>query len=112
MPIARSATGAALQTAAAAHEPRTPFRSSTTASNFSDASPNTCGRGARNAGRGAACALETALEDDDRAQHLAALHLLERVLDLFDADRLGDEAVEVELAAQVEVDQHREVPRR
>jgi len=47
MPTARSETGAALQIAAAAQEPRTPFRSSTRASSFFDASPNTCRRGAR-----------------------------------------------------------------
>ena len=45
----------------------------------------------------------------DRAQHLAALHLVEGLLDAVERDRLGHEAVEVEPALQVQVDQHREV---
>ena len=48
-------------------------------------------------------------EDHHRAQHVAAVHLLERRLDVADADLLGDERVEVEPALLVEVDQHREV---
>ena len=52
-----------------------------------------------------------AQSDDDRAQHLAALHAGEGVLDLVDADGLADEAVEVEPSGQVEVDEHGEVPR-
>src|SRR5215211_2353372 len=50
------------------------------------------------------------VEHHDRAQHLAAVHLLERGLDVGKGDRLGDELVEREAALQVEVDQHREVP--
>ena len=49
------------------------------------------------------------LQDDDGAQHLAALHLVERLLDLVERDGLADEAVEVEPARQVQVDEHREV---
>src|SRR5262249_55948301 len=48
----------------------------------------------------------------DAAQDLAALHAGGGVLDFVDADGLRDEPVEVEAAGQVEVDQHREVPRR
>ena len=48
-------------------------------------------------------------EDDDRAQHLAALHLVERVLDRVERDGLAHEAVEVEAAREVQVDEHREV---
>ena len=48
-------------------------------------------------------------EDDDGAQHLAALHLVERVLDLVERDRLGHEPVEVEATLQVQVDERREV---
>ena len=48
-------------------------------------------------------------ERDDGAEHLAALHAMERRLDVVEADRLGDEAVEVEAALQVEVDEQREV---
>ena len=47
-----------------------------------------------------------------RAEHVAVVHLLERRLDVADADLLGDERVEVEPALLVEVDQHREVARR
>src|SRR5436305_8003929 len=50
------------------------------------------------------------LEDDHAAQHVAVVHLLERGLDVVQADRLGDERVQVETALQVQVDQHREVP--
>ena len=49
-------------------------------------------------------------EDDDGAQHLAALHAAEGALDAVDADRLGHEAIQVEAAVEVEVDEHREVP--
>src|SRR6185369_6426971 len=48
-------------------------------------------------------------EDDDAAQDVAALHPRERLLDALDADRLGDEGVQVEAAAAVEVDEDREV---
>ena len=42
--------------------------------------------------------LRRASEHDDGAQHLAALHLVERVLDLVERDGLAHEAVEVEAA--------------
>src|SRR5215212_6251306 len=48
-------------------------------------------------------------EDHHRPQHLAAVHLVEGLLDAVDADGLGHEVVEREAALQVEVDQHREV---
>ena len=51
------------------------------------------------------------LQHDDRPQDLAALHAGEGLLDLVDADRLADEAVEVEPPVEVEVDQHGEVAR-
>ncbi len=51
----------------------------------------------------------TASEHHDAAEHLAALHLVERLLDAVEPDRLRHEAVEVEAALEVEVDQHREV---
>ncbi len=51
-------------------------------------------------------------EDHHGAQHLAPLHPAEGTLDAVDADRLGHEAVEVEAPVEVQVDQHREVPRR
>ena len=41
----------------------------------------------------------------------AAVHLGERLFDVVEADRLGDERVEVEAPLAVEVDEHREVPR-
>ena len=49
------------------------------------------------------------LQDDDRAEHLAALHLVERVLHLVERDGLADEPVEIESARQIQVDEHREV---
>jgi hypothetical protein len=49
------------------------------------------------------------LDHDDRAQHLAPLHLVERILHLIEPDRLGHEAVEVQLPGEVEVDEQREV---
>ena len=55
---------------------------------------------------------ESALEHDDRAQHFAALHLVERVLDVVETDRLRHELVERESALQVEVDERREIARR
>src|SRR5689334_9278340 len=48
-------------------------------------------------------------EDDHRPQHVAAVHLLEGLLDVLERDGLADERVEREAALQVEVDQHREV---
>src|SRR4051794_7756926 len=50
------------------------------------------------------------LEHDHRTQHVPGVHLLERGLDVVQADRLGDELVEREAALQVQVDEHREVP--
>ena len=46
-------------------------------------------------------------EHHHRAEHLAALHLVERLLDLVERDRLRHEPVEVEAALQVEVDEQR-----
>src|SRR6188768_365873 len=43
------------------------------------------------------------------AQHLTALHLVERVLDAVERNRLRDEAVEVEATLEVEVDERGEV---
>src|SRR4051794_41875507 len=51
-------------------------------------------------------------EHDDRAQHLAAMHLLERRLDVVDADRLGHELLQRQPALQVQVDEQREVAAR
>src|SRR3954453_7295138 len=51
-------------------------------------------------------------QHDDGAGHLAARHLLERVLDLVERDRLGDEHRQVDATLQVQVDEHREVARR
>src|SRR5215211_7080186 len=48
-------------------------------------------------------------KDHHRAQHLVALHLGERLLDLVEGDGLGDEPVEIVAAAQVQVDQYWEV---
>src|SRR5215211_4253816 len=48
-------------------------------------------------------------EHHHRAQHLVALHLGERLLDLVEGDGLGDEPVQIVAAAQVQVDQYREV---
>src|SRR5688500_11036280 len=45
----------------------------------------------------------------DRAQHLALAEVVEGLLDVVQADGLGDELVEREAALQVEVDEHREV---
>src|SRR4051812_3730904 len=44
-------------------------------------------------------------EDDDRPQHLAAVHLLEGRLDVLEPDRLRDELVEREAPLQVQVDE-------
>ena len=49
------------------------------------------------------------LEHDYRAEHLAALHLMEGLLHVADADGLGDEPVEVEAALHVKLDEHGEV---
>jgi hypothetical protein len=49
------------------------------------------------------------LQDNDGAEHLTFLHAVEGVLDVVKADGLGDEAVKVELAPLIEVDQDREV---
>ena len=49
------------------------------------------------------------LEHDYRAEHLAALHLMEGLLHVADADGLGDEPVKVEAALHVELDEHGEV---
>ena len=48
-------------------------------------------------------------EHHDAAEHLASLHLVERLLDRIEFDGLRHEAVEVEPPLEVEVDQHREV---
>src|SRR5918998_563031 len=48
-------------------------------------------------------------EQDDAAEHLAVLHLLERLLDVVQPDGLGDELLERQPSLQVQVDQHREV---
>src|SRR4029453_16813468 len=48
-------------------------------------------------------------EDHHRTEHLVALHLGERLLDLVEGDGLGDEPVEIVAAPQVQVDQYREV---
>src|SRR6266508_2309954 len=50
-----------------------------------------------------------ALQDHHRAEDLAPAHLGEGLLDLVQRDRLGDEAVEVVAAAQVQVGEDREV---
>src|SRR4051812_37760833 len=60
----------------------------------------------------AASRVAAGLQDHDGAEHLAALHLVERGLDVLERDRLGHEAVQVESTLQVQVDQHREVARR
>src|SRR6187401_3002727 len=52
------------------------------------------------------------LQDDHRAKNLAALHLVERVLDVVEPDRLRHELVEREATLQVQVDERREVARR
>ena len=52
------------------------------------------------------------LENDDGAQDFAPLHLVERLLDLVERDRLGHELVEREAALEVELDERREVARR
>src|SRR3712207_732841 len=49
-------------------------------------------------------------EDDHRTQHLAALHLVEGLLEVLQGDRLADERVQGESPLQVQVDEHREVP--
>src|SRR5687767_11488269 len=51
----------------------------------------------------------TPSEHHHAAEDLALVHLLERRLDVVQADRLGDEGIEVEPALQVQVDEHREV---
>jgi hypothetical protein len=51
-------------------------------------------------------------EQHHRTEYVARVHLVERRLDAAERDLLGHERVEVEPALQVEVDQHREVPRR
>src|SRR4051794_39015565 len=51
-------------------------------------------------------------EDDDGAEHLAALHPVEGGLDVVEPDRFGDEPVEREPALQVEVDEQGKVPTR
>src|ERR671937_2215925 len=55
------------------------------------------------------CSITGPLEDHDRAQHLAPLHLVEGVFHLVEADRLRHEPVEVEPALEVQVDEQREV---
>src|SRR4051812_40813540 len=50
--------------------------------------------------------------DDDAAEDLAPFHPVEGLLDLVEGDGLADEAVQVEPALQIEVDQQREVPAR
>ena len=56
--------------------------------------------------------LAAQLEQHDRAKDLAPLHLVERVLDPVQANRLADKPVEIEPALEVELDQHRKVPTR
>ena len=51
-------------------------------------------------------------EDDDGTQDLAALHLVERLLDVLEGDGLADELVERQSTLQVQVDEHREVAAR
>src|SRR3954454_18297666 len=51
------------------------------------------------------------VEEHDGAQHLAAVHPLERGLDVVEADPLRHELVEWQPSLQVQVDQHREVTR-
>src|SRR5688500_12447654 len=48
-------------------------------------------------------------EDHDASEHIAALHAVERLLDAVEPDRLRDEAVEIEPALEVEIDQEGEV---
>ena len=60
---------------------------------------------------GATSVFRSRADHDDRAKDLAPLHLGESLLDVFEADCLAHEAVEVEAPLEVEVDQHREVAR-
>ncbi|BDZ59469.1 hypothetical protein GCM10025872_31260 [Barrientosiimonas endolithica] len=63
----------------------------------------------RTAGVSSLSDITALLDHDDGAQHVSAVHLLERRLDVAQPDPLGDERVEVEPALTIEVDQHREV---
>src|SRR5438552_2754881 len=56
-------------------------------------------------GGGTGSARDSALERDDVPRHLAGLQLLERSLQPLELDAAGDQAVELELALEVEVDQ-------
>src|SRR5205823_3886737 len=55
---------------------------------------------------------DSCLHHHHTPQYLAPLHTAEGLLDLIEPDRLTHEAVEVEPALQVQVDEEGEVPRR
>src|SRR3954449_7023496 len=52
------------------------------------------------------------LEQDDRAQDLTAVHLVERRLDIVEPDGLRDELLQRQPTLQVQVDEQREVATR
>src|SRR3546814_4753095 len=52
------------------------------------------------------------VEHDHRPCGVALLHLVESIVDLFERYRLGDDAVEVEKPAQIEIDEQRDVDRK
>src|SRR3546814_7662816 len=52
------------------------------------------------------------VEHDHRPCGVALLHLVESIVDLFERYRLGDDAVEVEQPAQIEIDEPRDVDRK
>src|SRR3546814_8648101 len=51
------------------------------------------------------------VEHDHRPRGVALLHLVEALVDPLERDRFGDDAVEVEQSAQVEIDEARDVDR-
>src|SRR3546814_20007889 len=52
------------------------------------------------------------VEHDHRPCGVALLHLVESIVDLFERYRLGDDAVEVEQPAQIDIDEPRDVDRQ
>src|SRR3546814_18236625 len=52
------------------------------------------------------------VEHDHRPCGVALLHLVESIVDLFERYRLGDDAVEVEQPAQIDIDEPRDVDRK
>src|SRR5207244_6065466 len=60
----------------------------------------------------AAASFDLSSQHDHATQHFASLHAVEGLFHPIERDRLRHEALEIEPALQVQVDQHREVAAR